>query len=207
MTNNMQSTNQKSRIVTEIREIGGGFIDPERVIADWDIKKGDKIADLGCGGGYFTIPIAQLIGDEGKMFAADVMEGPIESVKSRAYLAKLTNVMVIRVNLEKKNSLSRWIGNGGCDKVLLASVLYTTDKKRAIIIEAKRILKKGGSLIVVEWKKNAKSPRGSLGHFGPPGKNRIGEEELKNTIKKEGFKFVKGFESGSFHYGLIFSKQ
>ncbi|MBM3255939.1 MAG: class I SAM-dependent methyltransferase [Candidatus Moranbacteria bacterium] len=202
----MGKINQKNKLVEELRIIGSGFIDPETVAADWNIKKGEVVADLGCGGGYFTIPTARMVGDEGKVYAVDVMEGPIESVKSRAYLAGLSNIIAIRADLEGKESLSKWVKAGECDKVLLANVLYTSKKKNAIISEARRILKKKGNLIVVEWKKKIEEGQEKIKYFGPPEKTRISGKELKDMLKKSGFKFIRGFEAGNFHFGMVLEK-
>jgi len=181
-----------------------GFISPELVIRGWGISEGEKVADLGCGGGYFTIPAARIVGEKGRVFAVDVMEGPIEAVRSNAYLEKLSNVEVIRANLEKKNSLAKWIKKNDCQWVILANILYTTKKQKSIIQEAKRILTPKGKLVVVDWIKNV---GGAFRNFGPPMELRIDKEETKSLISKEGFTFKDDFEAGQFHFGIIFSKK
>lgn len=188
---------------SEIKDMMGGFINPRLVALTWGINMGDKVADLGCGGGYFTVPVAHLVGKNGKVFAVDVMEGPIEAVKSKIATERLENVKVIRSDLEQKDSLVSHIEEGECQWALLVNVLYSSVKIPAILKEAKRILGKNGKLIIIDWEKK---PKKAFLNFGPPIENRIGSVEAKNMAKKAGFKFQKSFEVGKFHFGLMFTK-
>lgn len=201
-------TSQTNQIVPQnnnlIESLTGGFIDPDLVVSTWEVEKGSKIADLGCGSGYFSIPIAKVVGEAGKVFAVDVREASLESVRSRAFLEKLNNVEAVRANLEKKNSLKKWIKNGECDAVLLVNILYTSKKKNAIVDEAKRILGSKGRIIVIEW---AKKYHGSIiKNFGPPNELRLDEVEIQKLIGKSGYKYIESFPAGQYHTGMIFEK-
>ena len=58
----------------EINKIGsGGFMNPDKIVAELNIKSGMIVADFGCGAGYFTIPIAKIIKNSGKIYAIDVL--------------------------------------------------------------------------------------------------------------------------------------
>jgi len=187
-----------------LEDLAPGFISPQQVAGSWGIGKGDTVADLGCGGGYFTIPLAYLVGEKGKVYAVDVMQGPVEAVRSKAFLEKLNNVEVIRANLEKKGSLTEWIKSGSCQHVVVANTLYTSKKKKAILDEAKRILEAKGQLIVIDWIEKVGD---AFRNFGPPLELRLSEREAKSLVTKAGFTFGDKFEAGQFHYGLIFRKK
>jgi len=195
-------TERKSEL--KLEELTPGFISPQRVADGWGIKKGDVVADLGCGGGYFTIPVAYLVGEKGIVYAVDIMEGPVEAVRSKAFLEKLNNVQVIRANLEKKGSLNKLIKSGECQCVILANTLYTSKKKKSILEEAKRILEPKGQLIVIDWVEKVSD---AFRNFGPPLELRISERETKGLIVKAGFTFKDNFEAGQFHYGMRFGKK
>ena len=184
--------------------INRDFINPEETVANWRIKKGETIADLGCGSGYFTIPLAAQTGEEGKVYAVDLIENLLEVVKSRAYLEKLNNISIIRADLEKKNALESKIRTGECQLVLIANLLYTAKKISSILREAKRILAKDGKIIVIEWSKDAKS---NLDNFGPDRELRIAEKDLKQMASKEGLALKNYFAAGSFHYGMVFGRK
>lgn len=195
---------KKKNVTKKIKEIMVNFLDPTSTVLEWDVKEGSHIADLGCGGGYFTLPLAHLVGQKGKIFAVDILESSLESVRSRAYLEKLSNINYIRTNLEKKNSLKEWIKNSDCQMVLLANTLHSSLHQSKIITEAHRLLDSSGKLIVIDWK-NEKSNR--LKNFGPPANYRLNEQKLKEMIIETGFSFEKKFEAGKFHFGLIFNKK
>jgi len=172
----------------------GGFLNPERIVNFLpEIKQGDVIADFGCGHGYFAIPIAKKVGSEGKVFALDILEKALEATRSKARLEGVENIETIRCNLEKNSTLA----DESVDVVLIANLLFQTEDDEGVIREAKRVLKKGGKIIVIDWKKD--SP------LGPRGK-RISEDELKNLMQKEGLNFVREFETDRFHFGMIFEK-
>jgi len=56
---------------------------PERKISRF-VSPGDVVADLGCGPGYFALPMAKLVGPKGKVFAVDFNPKAIEKVRRKA---------------------------------------------------------------------------------------------------------------------------
>ena len=180
------------------REVGtGGFLDPNSLVGGFEIKEGMMVADFGCGAGYFTILIAEKIGSSGKIYALDVQEYALDNVRAKAKINSLNNVETIRSNLEVLGSSS--LPNESQDLVLLANILFQSSKKSEIIQEAKRVLKIGGRIIVIDWEKGT-------GGFGPPENSRISDLEMSDLVQKEGFVFQKKIDAGQFHFGFIFKK-
>ncbi len=173
----------------------GGFMRPDDVLRNLEIKKGMEIADFGCGAGYFTILLAKLTGKEGTVYAIDVLTSALDSVRGKAKFASLFNIETIRGNLEKAKGSS--LKDASSDVVILANVLFQSPDKPAILKEAKRVLKSSGKAVVIEWKEDAS--------FGPETRYRIGKEALKSMAKEAGFVLEKEFPAGSSHYGLVFS--
>ena len=92
----------------------GKFIDPDAIIAQLDIQVGSVAADFGCGPGYFSIPFAKAIGEDGKIYVLDVLPQVLETVIGKAKNSGLTNVIAKRVNLEKENGSKRIQYYGKC---------------------------------------------------------------------------------------------
>ena len=175
----------------------GGFLNPGIIVNEFGLMPGMNVADFGSGAGYFTIIIAERVGKEGKVYALDIMETALDSVRAKAKAVGLENVEAIRTNLEV-------IGGSGLadqsqDVVLLANILFQSEKKSDIIREAKRVLKDGGSLIIIDWKKDA-------GGFGPPDSLRTDEMAMRSLAVGEGLVFERNFNAGQFHFGMIFRK-
>ncbi|OGM99657.1 MAG: hypothetical protein A2736_00345 [Candidatus Yanofskybacteria bacterium RIFCSPHIGHO2_01_FULL_41_27] len=183
--------------LSQAPSLSGGFLDPGKTVLEFDVKEGMSIADFGCGTGYFTILLGQKVGKDGKVYALDVQEPPLDSVRAKAKAVGLENIEAIRANLEVLGS-SRLPDNSQ-DMVLLANILFQSTKKREIISEAARVLKTGGSLIVIDWKK------GTGG--GPPDELRAEPTEMKALLSADIFSFQKDIDAGSFHYGMMFVKR
>jgi ubiquinone/menaquinone biosynthesis C-methylase UbiE len=175
----------------------GGFLDPASIVGEFGVAPGMSIADFGCGSGFFTILVAQKVGPSGKVYALDIMESALDSVRLKAKAAKLDNIETIHTNLEVVGSSS--LSDASQDVVLMANVLFQSDKKAEIFKEANRILKSKGRMVVIDWSK------GGAG-FGPPDHLRTDDIAIQNLGVSSGFSFDKEIDAGQFHYGLIFHK-
>ena len=68
----------------------------EAAIKAMDIRRGDVVADLGAGSGYFTFRIAPLVGRAGKVLAVDIQPEMLETLRQRAAASGLTNVEAVK---------------------------------------------------------------------------------------------------------------
>ena len=175
----------------------GGFLHPERTLAELDIRPGMTVADFGAGGGYFTIPAARMIGNGGKVYAIDVQKQAINLVKSRANLEHLLQVDTIWADLELPQGSG--LADQSVDVVLIANILFQAEKKGVILGEAWRVLRQGGTLAILEWDQTPFPA-------GPPPESRVPKEEARNLAQTAGFAFEHEFNSGDHHYGLLFKK-
>ncbi|KKP98626.1 MAG: Type 11 methyltransferase [Parcubacteria group bacterium GW2011_GWD2_38_12] len=174
-----------------------GFLSPEDVLRQIDLREGTMIGDFGAGSGHFAIAMAKIVGNYGKIFAIDVREASLESVRSRARMANLANINYIRANLEIAGATE--IADGILDLVILITVLSQSNKKEEILKEALRVLKRGGKLLVVEWSQTGPA-------FASSHEYRITKEDMQKIIEGVGFKLDKELDVKSFHYGFLFVK-
>lgn len=174
----------------------GGFLNPQKIIESLSIvREGMKIADFGCGHGYFTLPLARKVGKNGKVFALDILSEALEAVTSQMKINGIENIEVKRCNLEKERG-SR-LEDSSCDVVLISNLLFQTEEDDKIIKEAKRILKKGGKVIFIDWRPDVP--------LGPVGK-RVKPEEAVGLFERENFKKERDFFTDHYHYGMVFTK-
>lgn len=173
----------------------GGFLKPEEVLDTLEIREGMKIADFGCGSGYFTTSLAKRAGKGGVVYAVDVQQSALDSVRGRARLLFIFNIETIRANLEKENGST--LKEKSIDMVVLANILFQSSAKDAIIKEAKRVIHKNGKIVIIEWNENA-SLVSDLTY-------RITKDEMKKLAKDLGLVLEKEFKAGDSHYGLVFS--
>ncbi len=175
----------------------GGFMNPDEIVKKLDIKSGMTIADFGCGAGYFTIPIARLVRNSGKVYAVDVLSSALEAVTSKAKLYGLMNIESIRANVEVVGGLK--LEDKSVDLVILANILFQCTDHNSVLMEAKRILKDTGRIIIIDWVPK-KIPLGSKFE------HCLSEDYTKKLAIKNSLKFIRGIDISSHHYCMIFKK-
>ena len=151
-------------------------LDSFRVIALMPIDPYDHVADIGCGPGYFAIPLAKHL-INGKLFALDILDEMLDTLRDRVAEANLGNVEVIKCS-QTEFSLP---GNS-LDGVFLAFVTHQNDDRAAFLEAAMRLLKPRGWCTILEWYR--KETGG-----GPPLEKRIEPDELEALVKRVGFRF------------------
>jgi len=177
---------------------GNELLDALAILARLGVKTGSKVADLGCGGaGHFIIPTAKLVGSNTIAVAADIQKQVLHAVSSKARIEGVNNIKTVWTNLENIGATN--VEEKSLDFALLINTLYQSPKPKNIMIEAVRLLKEDGKLLVIDWNKNA-SP------FGPATENRIGEDEIKKIANDINLEQVDSFNPGPYHYGLIFQQ-
>jgi len=181
-------------------EISGGlkFLNRDEVFDKVGLKQGMKVACLGCGNlGHFIIPAAQLVGKDGIAYAVDIQNSVLDSVQHLATLQMLTNLQVVRANLEIVGSTQ--IPADSLDVAFLINVLFQNKKHAEMIKEASRLIKKGGKLIVIDWKKIGVP-------FGPSVEIRVDPENVIKYATDLNLKLLLQTEFGKYFWGLIFEK-
>lgn len=177
--------------------LAGAFLDTQRIVSLLGVAPGQQVADLGCGTGYFTIELAKAVGKDGVVSAVDVMPEPLESVQARAEAMGLQNVRAIRADLEVLGGTK--ISDNSQDLSLLANTMFQSQKKEAMLAEAVRMLKPGGRLVIIEWKKGVNG-------FGPPDALRTDEETMRALATAAGVRFERTIDTGAFYFGQVYIK-
>ena len=174
---------------------GSELLDPRKILDKIDLKEGMIVADLGCGNsGHFVFPSAKMVGDEGKVYAVDILKSALSSIESKAKMQNFYNVDAVWSDIEVEGGTE--IPEGGCDAVYLVNV----HAKPEMIKEALRLLKNGGKLLLIDWKASATAS------FGPALADRISSEEVKKRAEEFNLKLEEEFDAGPHHWGLIFIK-
>ncbi len=175
----------------------GGFSHPERVLEEIRIPEGAKIADFGSGSGYFALHLARLVGPDGVVTAIDVLPHTLETVRSRARDQGLYNIAYVRGNLELPESSG--LVPRSQDIVLLANILFQSQKKDLILAESYRVLKPGGELVMIDWLPHAA--------FGPSETGwKLSAQEGRALAEQSGFRFEREIHASSNHWGMVFKK-
>jgi len=151
--------------------------------------------DAGCGDGYFSIEASLRLGKHSKIIAVDIHKESLEKLEKEIEDKGIKNIKIISADITKRLPLE----DESVDIYFVSNVLHGFDEeeKQKVIEEAKRVLKKRGKIVVIEFKKEAMS-------IGPPLKIRISEKELSQLLKKHGFQLEKTYEISPYNYLSIF---
>lgn len=115
------------------------------IVSHLDIKPGMRVADVGCGPGRVTIPLARAVGPGGSVLALDMQQGMLDRVRAKAQAAGLSNIEFVRAGIGEGK-----LGSGQLDRVVLAAVLGEIPDRAAALKEIYGALKPGGLLGIAE---------------------------------------------------------
>lgn len=128
------------KIMTMIMSIRKKFRNIEEEISLAGLNAGDYILDFGCGLGLNTIPAAQKVKKQGKVFALDISPQAIEIVKDKARKNELKNIGTLLSDCNTK------LEDKSIDIVYLHNTLPLVRDKENVLSEIHRVLKIGGRL-------------------------------------------------------------
>jgi demethylmenaquinone methyltransferase/2-methoxy-6-polyprenyl-1,4-benzoquinol methylase len=118
------------------------FFGPANILKGANLLPGQIVLEVGCGTGYFTLPAARLIGDQGCLVAMDVLPESVELVSKKVQDANLKNVRVI-----KGDALDTHLDAENFDMVLLFGVIPAPMLPLSRLLpEMHRVLKIDGRL-------------------------------------------------------------
>ena len=157
----------------------------DEMLAMMDIKEGESIADLGCGGGYFTYEFSKMVGKSGNVYATEINK---DAMKYLDELKNKENIKNIKTVVTKMDDCK--LKENSCNKMFMCSMyhaVYITDiefVKDRFIASIKKALKPGGQLIIVD---NDVTEKGVPSYYGPG----ITPMLIVSQLSFYGFKLVK----------------
>lgn len=166
--------------------------DPERLWKEVGLKEGEVVVDVGAGSGFFSFPAASAVGPLGHVFAVDVSRELVELVRERSEGRDLRNVEAV-LSTSKRIPIEDAVA----DVVLLANVLHGLPP--STLDEAIRLLRPGGRLVNVDWRKKPTAE-------GPPVAHRLSEAEATRALSERGLRPRRSFGLGPTHYVLVFER-
>jgi ubiquinone/menaquinone biosynthesis C-methylase UbiE len=163
---------------------------PDEILNQLDLKASQSVADLGCGSGYFSVPISFKVK---QVYAIDVQQEMLDHVKKKIHNQKISNIKTL---LSQDNKIP--LPDQSIDKLLTVNTLHEFNDKTTTLNEIYRVLKPDGQVIIVDFKK-------SNTNFGPPESVRISKEHATKLFENHNFDIVKTHDL--LHHYLIVLKR
>lgn len=165
--------------------------DPEKIINLLGLKKSDIVVDLGCGTGYFSVPISNKVN---KVYSIDIQQEMLDYLLQKIQTQQISNIEVLLSKDVNKIPLR----NESVTVLLTVNTLHEFQDIQQMIREIGRVLKSNGKAAIIDFKKKN---TGS----GPPLSIRISQSHAIKLFQNMGLKNV-GIHDLKSHYLLIFQK-
>lgn len=167
---------------------------PEQVMDALGIADGARVADLGAGGGYFTIRLAHRVGPNGVVYAEDVQREMLQSIERRVEREQLRNVTPV---LGKPEDPA--LPAGELDAVLIVDTFNAFEQPVAVLQRVRESLKPGGRVGIIEYTRDGHGP-------GPAMDERIDPEAVVSAARAAGLRLARRENFLRYQYMLIFEK-
>jgi len=174
------------------------FSNPEQNVAQLGLKEGMRVADFGSGTGMYSLSAGKRVGHTGHVYAIEVQKDLVKKLESEIKEWGIKNVECIWGDIEKTHGTK--IADHSMDAVIIANVLFQAEDKLGLIDEARRVLKKGGKILFVDW---LSSFRG----MGPQPEHVIEPKVATDLFSKRKLKFIEKITTSPHHYGIIFAHE
>jgi ubiquinone/menaquinone biosynthesis C-methylase UbiE len=166
---------------------------PEAILSGIGLRPGLTFADIGCGGGFFTLPAARMVGENGRVYGLDASDYLISALKDRAAGEGLNNLHLTAGRAEET-----LVCEECADIVFFGIALHDFQDPAKVLANARRTVKPSGRLVNLDWKKESME-------LGPPLIIRFDITKAVDLIKGAGFTIATSGDSGPYHY-LITAK-
>lgn len=184
----------------EEKPLGAGkssfsLIDAAKVFEALPLKEGTSFLDVASGRGEYTMAASRIVGTEGRLYAVDLWQEGIETLRREASAKGIKNLEAMVADVGEAMPLE----DESVDVCLIATALHDfveAGVADGALREISRVLRAQGTLAVVEFKKIEGPP-------GPPLRVRLSPEEVEAILGPYGFRKVNGIEVGPYNYLLV----
>lgn len=145
------------------------FTDPYKTLKSAGLKPGQKVLEIGCGPGFFTIPAAKIVGEKGTVYALDIHPLAMERVQEKVRKEGITNVKTILADASQTG-----LPDQSMDLAFLFGIVHSINEiLEAVLDELYRVLKLGGILSI---------------------KTHASEKKLAELLERKGFIYSENRE-------------
>jgi len=172
------------------------LIDKEKFFGALGLKRDYVLLDAACGVGKYSLAASEVLKNEGIIFAVDLWEEGIQTLKQTITEREIKNIRPFLADISEHIPVE----DQSVDIILMATVLHDlieVNTEKGTLNEIRRVLKPGGSLAIVEFKKLEGPP-------GPPVAIRLTPEETEKIVSAYGFNQEKVIDVGPYNYLSVF---
>ncbi len=174
------------------------FLNPAKAVQMAGMHEGLTVADFGAGAGFFTRAAARAVGEGGTVWAVDINRDLLPRIKNLSASEGLQNVEVMHGDIEVVGGSN--LPPDTFDFVILSNVLFSLEQKGECIAEARRVLKRAGRVLAIDWS-------GSFGGLGPHPDHVLASRKAEALFEGHGFSVIGQVDAGAYHWGFVVRKK
>lgn len=168
--------------------------DCKTLLAALKVKPGDIVCDMGCGNGFYSLKIAKLVGDKGRVIGVDIQPEMLKLLKDRAADEKITNVVpVLGSTIDPK------LEPGSVDLMLLVDVYHEFDHPEQMLAAIRRSLKPNGRVALAEFR--AEDPKVPIKPL-----HKMSKAQIMKEFPPNGFRLVEQFDKLPWQHLMFFER-
>jgi len=164
------------------------------LLANLGLKPGMTVCDMGCGNGFYSLPIARLVGTAGRVLAVDIQPEMLKMLEEREAAGKLTNIDTILGLLHDPK-----LPEGTVDLILLVDVYHEFSHPEQMLTAMRRALKPDGRIALVEYR--AEDPNVPIKPL-----HKMSKQQILKEFPANGFKLVKEFDRLPWQHLMFFGR-
>lgn len=168
---------------------------PDEVMDALGIAEGSVVADLGAGGGWFTVRLARRVGPNGKVYAEDIQHQMLEATKRRVDRLGFGGRVVLTPGDARDPKLPPDV----LDAALIVDAYYEMEEPVTLLRNLARSLKPTGRIGIVEFTKEGGGP-------GPSLEERVDPERVIRDASAAGLRLIERPNFLRYQYMLVFGK-
>jgi precorrin-6B methylase 2 len=153
------------------------------LLASLHLSKGDWAADIGAGGGYYSMRLSELVGLQGKVFAEDISDSAVRAIQQRVETFHLENVEALKGEPDDPK-----LPADRLDAILIVDAYHHFTNPRAMLNKILQSLKPGGRLVIADY---SNSQNRSQQRETQVQRHEIAPEMVRAEIEERGFQVVR----------------
>lgn len=174
------------------------MVQASEYFSDLKLRKDSQVADFGSGVGANAKLLAELVPD-GKVFAIDVHKDLLEHIETDIKRDKnLANIIPVWGDFEELEGTR--LRDDSIDAILAVNIFFLLKHKKTTAMEMKRVLKKGGRILFIDWYKH-------LGESTTHKSSVLREKDIEALFTEVGLSVHPRIYQDDYHFVLIIEKK
>jgi ubiquinone/menaquinone biosynthesis C-methylase UbiE len=168
--------------------------DCETLLAALKIQPGQTVCDMGCGNGFYTLPMAKLVGEGGKLLAVDIQPEMLHMLNERAKAEGLKNIALIT-----GTQTDPQLEPESVDLILLVDVYHEFSHPRQMLAAMHKALKPEGRIALAEFRLEDRNVPIKRLH-------KMSKKQILREYEANGFRLVEEFDKLPWQHLMFFSR-